>query len=201
MMRQRRPARHHSYGRGVCVGVRCVGVKKLIHALSLQALNADKPLTYYYAALHKATPSALAHPRPGEKAFPCPHCPYRASQRIHLHEHIRIHTGEKPFHCPHCPYQARTNYILTKHIRRHTGEKPFACPACHYRAAQRSHLVTHLRTHAPVRYLSCPRCPYKTPDDTRLLEHIRMHEEEGPAPHHAAPTAAAAALTPPEPTK
>lgn len=176
---------------------------KLIRAISLQGVNAAKPFTYFpYAALRK--PGASLHarppPLPSEKPHACPHCPYRASQRIHLHEHIRIHTGEKPFQCPHCPYAARTNYILTKHIRRHTGEKPFACPSCDYRAAQRSHLVTHLRTHAIPRYLSCPRCPYRTPDEGQLQDHLRLHSEAGQLVHRR-PTPDPATLTRPEATK
>ncbi|KAG0727960.1 Zinc finger protein 569 [Chionoecetes opilio] len=175
----------------------------LIRAISLQGVIVDKAFTYLpYAALRKPGPSSSSslNPRhtllPSEKPHACPHCPYRASQRIHLQEHIRIHTGEKPYQCPHCPYAARTNYILTKHIRRHTGEKPFHCPHCHYRAAQRSHLVTHLRTHAIIRYLSCPRCPYKTHDEGNLQDHLRLHQEGG----HVVPRRPVT-LTRPEATK
>ncbi|XP_042232901.1 zinc finger protein 774-like isoform X11 [Homarus americanus] len=141
------------------------------------ALNVEKPYTYHFSYSTIGKQDVKLHLRSpmGEKPYACPHCPYRASQRIHLHEHIRIHTGEKPFQCPYCPYAARTNYILTKHIRRHTGEKPFACPNCDYKAAQRSHLVTHLRTHMGDRPLSCPHCPFRTSQHTQLQDHVRIH--------------------------
>ncbi|XP_042888879.1 zinc finger protein 316-like isoform X5 [Penaeus japonicus] len=146
------------------------------------ALSAEKPFAFRLPFPRAAKPAGAAaalHLRAaaGEKPYACPHCPYRASQRIHLHEHIRIHTGEKPFRCPHCPYAARTNYILTKHVRRHTGEKPFACPSCDYRAAQRSHLTTHLRTHSGDRPFACPHCPYRATQRVHLQDHVRMHAD------------------------
>nr|XP_027211459.1 zinc finger protein 572-like [Penaeus vannamei] len=145
------------------------------------ALSAEKPFAFHLPFPPAAKPAGVAalHLRAasGEKPYACPHCPYRASQRIHLHEHIRIHTGEKPFRCPHCPYAARTNYILTKHVRRHTGEKPFACPNCDYRAAQRSHLTTHLRTHSGDRPFACPHCPYRATQRVHLQDHVRMHAD------------------------
>ncbi|MCL4144050.1 UNVERIFIED_CONTAM: hypothetical protein GTU68_008891 [Idotea baltica] len=57
------------------------------------------------------TPSAA--PKDG---LTCGYCGKRFGFPSKLTEHLRIHTGERPFPCPYCPYRATQRVNYRKHV-------------------------------------------------------------------------------------
>lgn len=51
----------------------------------------------------------------------CTYCGKLFKQKIDLHRHERKHTGERPFPCPVCPYRATVNCALQRHMLTHKG--------------------------------------------------------------------------------
>ena len=83
-----------------------------------------------------------------DPSLQCPHCPYYATRRASLVNHLRIHTGEKPFACTFCPHRFAQKVNLKAHIRTHTGEKIYGCPHCEYRATRKGTLLKHMASHS-----------------------------------------------------
>ena len=50
--------------------------------------------------------------------YKCPYCPKVMKKKVHIDEHIRIHTGEKPFECPICGKGFNKNFTRKDHMRR-----------------------------------------------------------------------------------
>ncbi|KAA0202714.1 hypothetical protein HAZT_HAZT000650 [Hyalella azteca] len=49
----------------------------------------------------------------------CNVCGKLFKQKIDLERHARRHTGEKPFPCPVCPYRATLKCALQRHLMTH----------------------------------------------------------------------------------
>ncbi|KAL1435987.1 hypothetical protein MTO96_010746 [Rhipicephalus appendiculatus] len=115
----------------------------------------------------------------GERNPGCATCGKSFSQKVHLENHVRIHTGERPFSCHVCGKAFRRKEHIGRHMKTHTGERPFCCSVCAKPFGQRAHLLNHLTIHSGERPFSCATCQRTF----RLREHAERH-----ARTHAPPT-------------
>ncbi|RNA19841.1 zinc finger protein 384-like [Brachionus plicatilis] len=85
----------------------------------------------------------------GGKPYKCSHCFKLFRKKVHLNQHIRIHSGEKPYGCDFCEKRFTQLSHLWQHTRRHTGERPYKCDVgtCDKSFTQLSNLQSHLKTH------------------------------------------------------
>ena len=49
--------------------------------------------------------------------FKCEECSQAFQGKSNLDSHMMTHTGEKPFACPHCDYRAAQKVHVTTHIK------------------------------------------------------------------------------------
>ncbi|XP_042868443.1 zinc finger and BTB domain-containing protein 24-like isoform X5 [Penaeus japonicus] len=111
------------------------------------------------------------------KPYLCPHCPFKASQRYLLKNHMRTHTGERPFSCYLCSQSFASRGTLKTHIMTHTGEKPHSCHLCPMTFARGSTLKSHIMTHTGERPYSCEHCSYRCTQKSDLKKHINTHNK------------------------
>ncbi|XP_064464172.1 gastrula zinc finger protein XlCGF7.1-like [Ornithodoros turicata] len=82
----------------------------------------------------------------GERKHQCPMCGLAFTQKIHLQEHLRVHSDERPFKCEHCGKAFTLKSGLRTHLRLHNREKPYSCTHCGKSFTQLSHLKCHTVT-------------------------------------------------------
>ena len=64
-----------------------------------------------------------------EFQFQCPHCDFKASNKVSLQEHIKsIHQGNT--HCKYKVYKATQNEDLQRHIKFVQESQKYICPYC-----------------------------------------------------------------------
>jgi hypothetical protein len=121
----------------------------------------------------------------GKASYSCSSCPFIASSKRVLDEHMGYkHTiyEERRFACPDCSKKFVTKWGLTEHTRHmHTFEKPFACKLCDAKFTVSPKLTRHIRyIHTKEKPVSCSECDMKftTPHD-RKLHFTRMHTAQG----------------------
>lgn len=116
-----------------------------------------------------------------EIRYSCLYCDYRATQRIHLHEHIQARHPRRvgQHQCPQCKRRYIHKQSLISHLRHECGqEKPFACEFCDYRAKLKHHLKehrenVHLRPKEAVPQHACPQCKRRYYHKRHLTNHLR----------------------------
>ena len=82
-----------------------------------------------------------------ENRFKCDICDKMFITSSYLRLHITtVHDKIKAFPCPHCPYKATQSGDLKKHILTHTRKKNFKCDLCDKKFTLKGSLKLHIRT-------------------------------------------------------
>merc|ERR1712025_1550213 len=68
------------------------------------------------------------------------------SQKVHLDQHMKIHTGERLYQCSNCKKTFSLKDTLDRHVKTHTGEKPYQCSKCEKAFSQKSILDKNMKT-------------------------------------------------------
>lgn len=113
---------------------------------------------------------------PGEKAYACSDCAYRASRADALRAHRDTrHCDARSYVCETCGKAFKTRFILKTHQRQHSATRPYACAACpkafRWPAGLRHHFLSHTKQQ-PYR---CLRCPYRAKQRFQVVKHLRRH--------------------------
>jgi len=80
------------------------------------------------------------------RRFKCPSCPYAATRKDVLANHVlALHAeGSRPFRCHLCDFDTTRKGTLTRHVAVvHENARPHSCPSCPYKCASRDKLKRH----------------------------------------------------------
>ncbi|KAK9502421.1 hypothetical protein O3M35_011203 [Rhynocoris fuscipes] len=124
-----------------------------------------------------------------EPQFQCPHCPYKAKQKISLKAHLAAKHIVFPVNRHQCSCGKAYKYRegLYNHQRYECGKDPqFPCPKCSYKSYHkgktykyREGLYNHQRYECgKQRQFSCPNCPYKSFLKGNLKKHVVVRHSE-----------------------
>ncbi|XP_037309205.2 zinc finger protein 574 [Pungitius pungitius] len=117
-----------------------------------------------------------------ERSFICGICGKSFKKKIHVRNHIRIHTGERPFQCTDCGKTFSSLANLMRHNLIHSGVRLYRCEVCHRSFSQASNLRQHSLLHANAAMLCCPDCPASFRWPTKLAAHRYTQHPGAPAP-------------------
>ncbi|XP_038158051.1 zinc finger protein 502-like isoform X2 [Cyprinodon tularosa] len=112
--------------------------------------------------------------------FTCEDCGKCFSRKVHLKQHLIIHTGQKPFCCDVCGRDFSLKGNLKKHMRIHTGQKPFCCYLCGLNFSQKGHLNTHIMIHIGQKPFCCDLCGQSFTLKSSLNQHMIVHTGQKP---------------------
>jgi len=142
---------------------------------NFQKLNYDK-LFKFIGSNH----SLLSYRVPlkgdsAENEIRCSVCNRRFSRKLHLEEHLSVHTKEKRYKCLICGKLFCTKSGVYRHIKCHSGLKPYKCDTCGRAFAQKACLQRHYVTHTQQRLFQCHICDKKFSRKGNLNQHLKLH--------------------------
>ncbi|XP_008118195.2 zinc finger and BTB domain-containing protein 41 [Anolis carolinensis] len=110
----------------------------------------------------------------------CDICNKSFTRRLHLDEHMILHTQDKPFKCTYCEEHFKSRFARLKHQEKfHLG--PFPCDICGRQFNDTGNLKRHIEcTHGGKRKWVCYICGKSVRERTTLKEHLRIHSGEKP---------------------
>jgi KRAB domain-containing zinc finger protein len=137
---------------------------------------------------YKTKQCLRSHVRRHEKAFECPTCGKKFSQKVLYSQHMQWHANSKAFSCAVCNKECSSKVTLRQHRKVHEdGIERFSCKICSYRTENKENLTKHERRHArreekvamKKNWLKCERCPVLFKNKLKLATHMwRKHNDE-----------------------
>ncbi|XP_019357579.1 PREDICTED: zinc finger and BTB domain-containing protein 41 [Gavialis gangeticus] len=114
------------------------------------------------------------------EGWKCDICKKSFARRLHLEEHMILHSQDKPFKCTYCEEHFKSRFARLKHQEKfHLG--PFPCDICGREFNDTGNLKRHIEcTHGGKRKWTCFICGKSVRERTTLKEHLRIHSGEKP---------------------
>ncbi|CAL1527160.1 unnamed protein product [Lymnaea stagnalis] len=138
-------------------------------------------------------PDAAYYYDSSRRAYFCGFCSKSFSLKLHVQQHVRVHTNDKPFPCPDCKRWFPCAATLKRHLQVHT--KPFKCEKCPSAFSRKLFLDSHKKKHNEKERVEetldyglmddksgyfCKHCEKKLQNKYRMMSHVRGHLNKRP---------------------
>lgn len=119
----------------------------------------------------------------------CEHCGKLFPTKMHLRNHMWVHTGDKYYKCTKCPKSFTSLNALKCHaLYKHEGSKANAvCPICGKTLLHASNLQKHMFSHTGQKQHTCTICEKKFTWRHELTSHVKHVHLNVPWPKRVRP--------------